>query len=74
MNTIKVRKRFELNASDERDLERRIDTFRRALCARGGAILDIKWNGRSASPGRSASIVYHVPLGATQIEMKQPDG
>ena len=71
MNAIRVRKRLDLRGSDEQDLERRVEMFRRTLQARSGSILHIKWNGRAEEPAHSASIVYHVPLDGVRLDVPE---
>ena len=68
MNTIKVRKQYELHGADQQHLDRRIATFREALRACSGDILGIRRKGGSESAPR-ASIVYQIPVAAKDIDL-----
>ena len=51
-------RRFELEGRDEAHLRLRLTTFRAAVDARGGRVMDIHW-----TPGtRSALVVYALPV------------
>jgi hypothetical protein len=51
-------RRFELEGRDEAHLRQRLTTFRAAVDARGGRVMDIRW-----APGtRVALVVYALPV------------
>lgn len=53
---------FELGSRDERDLRRRISEFGRGICARAGAIYDVRLNRRPEDGEWLATIVYALPV------------
>lgn len=53
--------RFEVRSRDERDLRNRLVTFGRAVHARDGSILDVRWGPQSAQ-GCVATVLYELPL------------
>lgn len=73
MNKIQIRKRLEMRGRDDEDLVRRIDDFRRALKEHEGAILNIKWNHGDRRSESHASVLYHVPLTAANLEATRSD-
>lgn len=56
--------RFELRSHDERDLRNRLRTFRHAVHARDGFVLDICWAPQTAQGQWIATVVYELPSDA----------
>jgi len=56
-----VSKCLEFTGCDEKDLERRIDTFRQAVRLRRGNLLEVKWLEKRTTGALRVAVVYQVP-------------
>lgn len=59
--------RFELRSADERDLRNRLRTFRHAVHARDGVVLDIFWAPRTLGQW-VATVVYELPATSSSAD------
>jgi hypothetical protein len=66
----KVRKRFDLRGSSQIALEWRLSSLRRALSARNGRIIEVRWS--RAGDERNARVLYEVLLPQQQNTPLEP--
>lgn len=57
-------RRFELQARNDQHLRERLTTFRHAVHARNGAIIEVRWTPQTMRQGSMASVVYELPVAA----------
>ncbi|MBX3249976.1 MAG: hypothetical protein KF901_22555 [Myxococcales bacterium] len=63
-----VRKSFEVRGRDPLDLERRVERFREAICARRGAVLAVTWGKDGTRAAHAASVLYQLPISALRAD------
>lgn len=66
---------FDLQARDDQQLQQRLRTFRQAVDARNGAIVDVRWIPLAPLARCGASVTYELPVrGGGQPRVPANDG
>ena len=73
MNTINIRRVFEMRGRDEEELVRRIGHFRSTVRAQHGAILNVKMKRGTGMSETHASVLYQIPLSSMHLKTDQEE-
>lgn len=68
MHFVDVRKRFDIWARDEDELERRLAGFRRAVWTRRGSVLDVERRLHPFSNELGVTVLYEIPIRTSPLE------